>query len=392
MKVSLFSIFSGFLFCVFATGATNPAVDASNKFGFDLYLKSRGVEPKNSLISPVSAYFALAMASNGAVGRTAEEIRAGLQSQGMNRQQLNENAKSLLTQLNAKEKDKDWQLAIANSLWIPDRFTLKEKTRKNLSDYYRAKISNFDPEISESASLINGWAAKNTNGKITNVVGRIEEVVYLLNATYFKADWTNRFNKDFTSPAEFLTNDKTSAMVPTMLDTQWGRYGKVKNAEVIELSYGAHSSARFMVLLPTNHLREVEDALNHDSWKEALASLKKTKMTLSLPKFKHETETILSDSLIAMGMKTAFSGAADFSNLLENSAGFGIQAARQKAYIALDENGTEAAAVTKIAVGSNVETDPITVVNINRPFIYAIVDAKSEAILFLGSVNDPKFE
>lgn len=366
------------------------AVDANNTFGFEFYRavkRSQSEKHKNRLLSPVSAYMALAMTSNGARGETEEAIRKTIAASHMDRSELNAANLELLLALTSR---RDVQLELANSVWTRQGLGLLASFSQNATKYYRAEARELDFSDPNAADIINGWASDKTHGRIKDVVEKpIEDDFYLINATYFKGSWSYPFAEESTKLEPFHGPTGKKA-VPTMhnrLDTQ---YLKRSNYEVVALPYGERMEAS-LLLFVTENLDKLEESLDVSEWKAintGLAASGSTyNVTLSLPKFQFEYDADLKIPLSEMGMAIAFSGAANFFDLTR--APMVLSKAIQKTFINLDEKGTEAAAVTVIGGITSVPFYPEVTVRVDRPFLVAIRDNSTGAVLFLGSILQP---
>lgn len=372
-----------------APGTTEKAVKANNDFGFKFYQaikRSEGDEAKNRLVSPVSAYFALAMTSNGARGATEEAIRATIAANHLTRDEMNRANLSLLDALNSREEIK---LALANSVWTREGLGLLSTFAQSATKYYRAEARELDFGDPKSAEIINGWVAAKTNDKIKKIVENpIEEDFYLMNATYFKGSWRQPFDEARTKPASFL-GARGKSNVPTMHGRLETQYVDMGGYEVVELPYGARHEAS-LLLFTTKDLGKLEADLSAEVWNEVNAKLESAKthfVNLSLPKFTFEYESDLKPGLARMGMEIAFGPGADFLDLTRHN--MVLSKAIQKTFINLDEKGTEAAAVTIIGGVTSVPMHPEVTVKADRPFLVAIRDNATNALLFLGSVVQP---
>lgn len=369
---------------------TKKAVEANNEFGFKFYQaikRSEGETAKNRLISPVSAYFALAMTSNGARGSTEQAIRATIAATKMTREELNRANLGLLDTLNSR---KEIKLALANSVWTRQGLGLLRPFSESATRYYRADARELDFSDPKAADIINSWVAEKTNQKITKIIENpIQEDFYLMNATYFKGSWRQPFDEQRTKPAPFQgPQGKTDvATMHGRLETQ---YVKMGDYEVVEMPYGAMNEASLLLFVPEN-LEKLEADLNAGVWNEINTKLEDREQTyfvdLSLPKFQFEYFSDLKPALSDLGMAIAFGPGADFLDLTRSN--IVLSKAIQKTFINLDEKGTEAAAVTIIGGVTSVPMHPEVTVKADRPFLVAIRDNATKALLFMGSVVQP---
>lgn len=359
--------------------------DAYTGFGFELFRNLRAEDPEaNVFASPTSAAFALAMTYNGAVGRTAEEMALALGIDHLDRETVNETNEAWLAALQ-DTGDPVAELALANSVWY-------RETRPILDSYRELVGARYDAEIEPitTAAAINAWVDEKTRGRIDEIIkGAVpgNVVAYLINALYFKADWTHQFDEADTRDAPFQRPDGSTVQVPMM--SQQGAFEMRTDADMsmLHLPYGA---GRFSMLLALpqegSDLGAIAERLERDRWQEWMTELDEVPdLQVRLPRFEIEWESSLVASLMAMGMEIPFEGGvADFSDMFD-PPGPWIEEVLQKTFLRVDEEGTEAAAVTKVVM---VESAPPTI-TFDRPFFLAIYDHATETVLFLGQVTDP---
>lgn len=373
----------------FAT-TIEKAAKANNEFGFEFYKAIKRHENKgteNRLVSPVSGYFALAMTSNGAQGATEEAIRKTIAASSLTREELNTANQTLLKSLNGKHEVK---LVLANSLWTDDGFGMIEDFRSRVQSTYDAEARELDLQQPGTADVINDWVMDKTNGKIRDLVkDPIQETFFIINATYFKGAWRYPFSESNTSDDNFYTASGTKR-VPTMHGNFIGRYVKASGYEVVELSYGAMNEASMLLFVPEN-LSELESNLSNELWEgvsKKLADPDQTRIVkLALPKFEFKYASNLVQPLSEMGMEVAFSPMANFFDMVRSP--IQLTKALQKTFIKLDEKGTEAAAATVIGGTTSAPAFKHVTVNADRPFLVAIRDNATNAVLFIGAVGQP---
>jgi len=369
-------------------GKLDKAVTANNTFGFELYQQIKRNENKpnqNRLVSPVSAYFAVSMASNGARGETETAIRKTIAASNLTRAQLNDANLDLLKELNSR---KEVTMSVANSVWTRQGLGLLETFADAARRYYQADARELDFTDPSAAKIINGWVSEKTHEKIKEIVkDPIQDDFYLVNATYFKGQWTHPFAEELTKPKAFKTANGVKE-VPTLHGELMTRYVKGSDFEVVEMPYGAMGEAS-MLLFTTDNLDRLEE-MTVEKWNQINQALEQSKtymVELSLPKFEFEDEADLVQPLTNLGMGIAFGGGADFRDLTRNN--MALSQAFQKTYIRLDEKGTEAAAVTVIAGATSVPMYEQVTVKADKPFLVAIRDNQTQALLFLGAVVNP---
>lgn len=359
--------------------------DAYTGFGFALFRNLRAEDPEaNVFASPTSAAFALAMTYNGAVGQTAEEMALALGVDHLDRETVNETNEAWLAALQ-DTGDPVAELALANSVWYREDRPIVDSFRELVGARYDAEI-----EPITTAATINAWVDEKTRGRIDEIIkgpvpGNV--VAYLINALYFKADWTHQFDKADTQDAPFQRADGSTVQVPMM--SQQGAFEMRTDADMsmLRLPYGA---GRFSMLLALPHegsgLGTIAERLESERWQEWMTELEEVPdLQVRLPRFEIEWESSLVESLMAMGMEVPFEGGvADFSDMFD-PPGPWIEEVLQKTFLRVDEEGTEAAAVTKVVM---VVSAPPAIA-FDRPFFLAIYDHATETVLFLGQVADP---
>lgn len=370
-----------------------PIVEPNNELSFKLLNEIEPNDDGNLFISPTSLLMALAMVYNGADGVTKEEIAKVLQMEGMDPLDLNKANASLMTMLN--KDSKDIELQVANSIWLNNQYKFRDEFANQSKDYFNAKIEEIDITSNDSPRRINDWVEKATNGKIDKMVdGPLDDdfVAMLLNAIYFKGDWKYPFDKKDTENRNFRLMDETEKAVPFMKLKEKLAYKATSEYQAIQLPY-ANGEMSMTIVLPNEGvgLDEFQSVLSSEKWKEIQSGLNNMRGTILLPKFKMEYEAELNDALEVLGMTSAFTDVADFSKMVEGDTPLLINKVKQKTYIDVNEEGTEAAAVTGVQMeaGSAPPDDPF-VMDVNRPFLLAITDNETGVILFMGLISNPE--
>lgn len=368
-------------------------VEPNNELGFKLMKEIETDDNGNLFISPTSLMMALAMVYNGADGVTKKEIAQALQMGGIDPVDLNKANASFMTMLN-KENDAI-QLKVANSIWFNNQYKFQEEFAKQSNDYFNAKIEGIDITSSDSPKRINDWVIDATNGKIDKMVDAPLDddlVAMLLNAIYFKGDWTYPFDKKNSDDKTFYLHTGNEIDVPFMKLQEELLYVTNSEYQAIQLPYG-DGEMSMTVVLPNESigLDEFQSNLSSEKWEEIGSGMRSMKGTILLPKFKMSYETDLNDALEALGMTSAFTLKADFSKMVEGDTSLFISKVKQKTYIDVNEEGTEAAAVTGVqSEAASAPPDDPFVMDVNRPFFFAITDDETGAILFLGSLANPE--
>jgi serpin B len=364
--------------------------DASIGFGLRLYQSVSSSESvPNVLVSPLSASMALGMTMNGAEGTTYDAMRGTLGFGTLAEAEINEAYKGLIAQLLARDAKVTFKLA--NSIWYERALAVKQPFIDAARAYFNAQITAMDFGDPSAPRTISAWAERETGGRIKELVKQIapEEVMFLVNTVYFKAPWSHQFDPRSTRNGPFRRADGSTVNVPLM--SRDGSYRSVQNSDaiVVELPYG--DSAFSMVLLAPpegGSLAALEQKLTTSWWNATLASLQSGRIILTMPKFKFEFGKKLNDQLEQLGMGIAFDrNRADFDRIADvGGERLYISRVEQKTYIDVDETGTEAAAATSVGIGVTSLPPSLT---FDRPFLFAMRERESGALLFIGRVGDP---
>lgn len=364
-------------------------VDADNEFGLNLFRAVSEEEgDSNVFISPLSVSMALGMTLNGAEGDTYAAMQEALALSGLSEAEINESYRTLIDLLHGLDPEVVFE--IANSIWHREGFAVE-------ADFLDINRESFDSEVREldfsdpaAPGVINGWVDEKTHGKIEKIVDQIDPLtmMYLINAIYFKGMWTYEFDEEATQNRPFAAMDGSVDDVPMMEQEAELAYFESDALQVVDLPYG-DSLYSMMVILPRQggNLDEVVASLDQETWNDWTGRLESREVWLRLPRFQLEYEVDLNQVLSSLGMEVAFNPyEADFTAI--NPAGeLYISKVKHKTFIDLDEEGTEAAAVTSVEVGV-VSVDPNAPVPmfVDRPFVFAIREQHSGTILFVGKV------
>lgn len=368
---------------------------SQNNFAFSLFKQINGKEKKgeNIFISPLSVSMALSMAMNGAEGKTEREMLHALELSGFSVKQINTGYQTLIERLSSR--DKTVEVNIANSIWYRDDFDVKKVFLGTNKLYYDAEVKALDFKAPQAEKMINNWVAEKTNEKITEIVKKIppEMVMYIINAIYFNGSWTEKFDKELTKEKEFFKIDGSAIPCQMMKQSRKFKYLETDDLQAVELYYGERSYS-MTILLPKEKagIDKLVSQFNQENWTEWKRGFRSKKGTVELPKFKLEYKIKLKEILKDMGMKSAFSRSeADFSSLSEHE--IWIDEVLHKTFVRVDEEGTEAAAVTSVGMATtSFDPSPPFEMIIDHPFLFAIRDVDSGALLFIGKVMEPKFK
>ena len=376
------------------TVSEREVIARSNTFAFGLLREVyRRETESNVFLSPLSASMALGMTLNGAATATFDSMRATLGLGGLAQEEINRSYRDLTSLL--LKLDPEVELTIANSVWA-------RKGEPFLPSFFAAVRTWFDAEAREldfaspgALDAINGWASEATHERIPQVLQEINpnHIMFLLNAVYFNGDWTAQFDAAKTVSAPFRLASGATVQVPTM-------HGKLRAALVQqpgvilgELLYGGQAFVATIVLPEAGRsLKDLVESLDAERWAEWMGALPAgdyrdvEAIDVALPKLELKYEEKLNDALTALGMGIAFDPRADFSRLTPGG-GVWVDFVKQNTFLKLDEQGTEAAAVTVVAMIKSAAPPALIV---DRPFLLAIRERLSGTILFLGAIGDPR--
>ena len=371
-------------------------VTANTQFGFNLFDEIRKTEQdKNIFISPFSVSLALAMTLNGAAAETEQAMTNTLQLQGLDSEAINVGYAGLRhTLLTADPKV---TLAIANSLWTRQGVSFNQSFLQRNAQFFGAEISALDFTDPRTVETINQWVDTNTNGKITKILDEIDPaaVLFLINAIYFKGTWQREFDPSETQEGPFHLAKGDVKQVPMMRQERQYPYYRGENFQAISLAYG-DGQMRMYIFLPDGEsdLNSFLENLNAENWENWMSRFHGQDVSLVMPKFKLEYERNLNDTLKALGMDIAFApNLADFSRMapLETLGvkNLYIGEVLHKTFVEVNEEGTEAAAVTSVGVRATSVPPPPIPFTIDRPFFFAIRDNETKTVLFMGIVVEP---
>lgn len=370
-------------------------IDASNKFAFNFLhaVLQQDNNNDNKLISPLSIYMALSMVYNGADNGTKDSIAKTLALSGIDINDLNSVCNALITQLPGE--DNKVQLSIANSIWYSkNNFQPLNAFLATVQDDYTAAVQPLNFSDPASVNTINNWVANETNNKIEKIIDNIsaDDLMYLINAIYFKGDWQCAFPASNTHNDNFYLPGGSMKQVPFMEQTTAANFYNDTLFTMVELPYGGGKGYSMYIALPKNAQQSVSTftaLMNEDIIANAINNMDSKDVRLEIPKWSY-TYSIndMKQELALLGMGTAFSDSADFSKMYNASQiNPSITKAVHKTYISVDEHGTEAAAVT--GIGAGVTSAGPFLFKPDRPFLYVIIEKQTSVILFAGILNNP---
>lgn len=369
------------------TSQEASVVEAGNSFTFDLLRLLAKAEPEaNLFLSPISASMVIGMAMNGADGETRAEMEQAVGLARLELDEVNQAYRGLIDLLPGL--DPAVQVQIANSIWYRDGFAVLPEFLRVNRETFDAEVAGLDFGSPAALETINGWVEEATKGKIPTIIDEIraDHVMFLINALYFKGLWEYPFDPENTREAPFHRPDGSTVQIPLMTRDSLFLHAATERYQAIELAYGGGAFAMTVVLPPEGvSTTALAAELDEDAWGELVGSLAPERVLVSLPRFKLDDEHMLNEVLEALGMRLAFTGAADFSRLTPGG-GVWIDYIKQKAIVEVDEKGTEAAAVTVGAIATSMPPE----FRADRPFLFAIRERTSGTILFIGRVTDPR--
>ena len=363
----------------------------SGDFDTDLFKASFSASKnKNVVVSPFSVKMALSMAAQGANGKTLEEMNKVI---GLD-ETSNEYFRRLIEDA---AKDGDITLNIANSVWLRQGLKFNQEYLDILNQYYMAQASTLDFGNPSSKDTINRWVSEKTNGKIEEIVDKIEplDIAFLINAIYFNANWSTPFEEGYTSKKDFTLLDGSKVKADLMSKTAHLLYQENNEFQAVELPYGENERYVMRVYLPKEDVKfdKFVKGIDKESLQQWGGDFGSMKGVLELPKFKTEYSNSMKDILISMGIKEAFnSNSADFSKMVTvEGQNVYISEVMHKTYIDVNEKGTEAAAATSIEMSATSAPQPEEMFEmiVDRPFVFTIDDKESGEILFIGAIINP---
>lgn len=373
-------------------------VESNNNFAFDFFkeIDEGETEKENYMVSPVSLSLALGMAYNGAEGETETAFKNVLNYDGLTSEEINEVNESLIANLITSQEGSLFE--VANSIWCRDGFPVKEEFITLNQNYYSAEVQSLDFNDPSAVDIINQWVSDKTHEKIPQIITSIppEAMLYLINALYFNSTWKYEFDPEDNTEVTFVAETTGESKTLEMMSMEAGLayYNNVDFSSVI-LPY--KNDKYRMVLFRPEYGKTTNDVINSmsgEKWKEWKQLYEtKEKVVVTMPKFKFEYKNILNDELKDLGLGIAFTEAADFTGI--SDIALLISMVLQKTYIDVNEEGTEAAAVTIIGFETTSNNDPgpaRIIFTLDKSFVFMITEKETDAICFIGKVGDPEAE
>jgi len=364
----------------------------NNVFGFEMFANLAQGKQENAFFSPYSISSAFSILYEGARGTTQDEIHSVFHFV-RDDQARRDYAHQTISDLNKPAQN--YILSTANALWIQDKFPILDEYKDVTETYYLAKTENLDfvTRSEESRKTINSWVEEKTNDKIKNLLpeGSINDLTraVITNAVYFLGNWTVQFDETLTREDDFKISEQETAKVPMMNVEQNFNYGSTDDLQILQMSYKGEDLSMLVLLPKENDLQSLEKKLSVENLNQWKSNLMKKQVNVYMPKFKLETTYSLNDDLATMGMPSVFDPeSADLSGI-DGQKDLYVTGVFHKAFVAVDEKGTEAAAATGIVSGVTSIQPPPEIFRADHPFIFLIQDDRTGLILFMGKVIDP---
>ncbi len=366
-----------------------------NKFSFDLYKKLKDEnKEKNLFYSPASISIALAMTYAGARGNTEKQM-ADVLNFTLPQDRLHLAYSKLIENLKSA---KDYELSIANALWLQKDYKLLQEFLNIMGKYYKGGFNEVDyiGDPQGARIKINDWVSKETKEKIKDILqpGDITKLTRLVitNAIYFKGKWLTEFDKEFTRDEDFYLINGQKTKVKMMYQENRFNYYENDDLQLLEMPYKGDKVSMVIILPKTGKFVTVENMMDEKKLQEWLKNAMKTKVKVYIPRFKFTQMFGLSEDLSKMGMEDAFDeNKADFSGINGRKNDLYISKVIHKAFVEVNEEGTEAAAATAVILDTKALIEEL-VFKADHPFIFFIRDKETGSILFMGRVMDPNKE
>ena len=328
----------------------------------------------NLAVSPYSAGVALSMLAEGAEGQTKAEFNKALNDCLFKSEDLGGNDKITVNSV--------------NSLWVDDNLSVRNRYVSLMQKDFDALVTTLSFGDPATVKAINNWCSEHTNGKITEIIDELSpnDVMVLVNALYFKAPWLNPFDEHMTSSAKFH-GSKSVSDVDMMARKAYMNYAEYNGCQLVELPYEGGRYAMYVLLPPEDmDINELIGYLSQESYDAAMNSLQSKEVLLKMPKVKVETSLLLNQSLQHMGIRTAFTGAADFKGISEMGP-LSLGLVKQKCYVEISEKGTEAAALTSAQIRMTaLRPSQYVRMTVDRPYLFFVTDKQESNILFAGRI------
>lgn len=364
---------------------------AHDTFGLNLFNELIAKTPldDNVFISPTSISMALSMAYNGANSTTKQEMQQVLAVSKLSSDTVNSGNLALLQDLT--NPDPNVTLSIANSIWLNQGHDIHNDFLNTIRDNYNASAKTLDFRGSDAVDQINSWVNDKTKGKIPTILDKTDPngIMYLINAVYFKGSWHNSFDTSSTEEKTFTLADGTTKQHPLMLQDGTYQYFERDGVQAIQLPYGKAKRLTMDVYLPED-MKKFTKEISYNKLSALSQNFAEKEGTILLPKLRLDYAESLNDALKQLGMNTAFEDSADFSAMSNNAK---ISEVLHKTFIDINEEGTDAAAVTSVGMTTTTSIDETPsdrfYMEVNKPYVFTIRDTKTQEIIFIGLINNP---
>lgn len=371
----------------------------NNRFAFDLYGELAGSEDGNLFMSPYSISLALAMTYAGADGETAQQMAdtLGFTLQPEKLHTAFNALDQLLESRGAElEPDEKFTLEIANSIWGQDGFEFEQPFLDTLAENYGAgmRLVDYDTAAEQARLAINQWVEANTNDRIKDLIpeGALnpDTVLVLANAIFFKAAWASEFDPELTEQADFHLLGGDRVTVDMMRQHRTYVTGQGEDYRSIEIPYVGFDTSMVVILPDEGEFSSFEESLDSEKLLQIMSEMNRSSLELQMPKFTFESKFSLPEALKSLGMEDAFDPfVADFTGMRSSPPSLVIADVIHQSFVAVDEQGTEAAAATAVLMEATSAPLPVEPLILDRPFIFLIKDVRTDSVLFIGRLMDP---
>ncbi len=363
---------------------------AYNSFGIE-FLKNRvkGEQGKNIFISPASLEMAFSIAMMGAAPSVRAEMVKTLGFESASDSDIKDLSQQFLSQIT--KPDQDVTISIANSIWTQITAQIKPEFLSVNKEAFMARVQSLDLTTPAGIAVVNQWVSDQTRGKIKAILDNPllkEQIMVLVNAVYFKGKWTTPFDTKLTADQKFTTENGISLITPFMVQTDSYKYLETNQFQAIQIPYGKGENWAMVIFLPKSDINTYLNFLTPANWSEWLSLFTLRDGTISLPKFKAEYKAKLPEIMRSLGMRSAFETGDQFPGIAPLTY---IAEGIHKTFVEVDEEGTEASAVTALlpVAGGGQNPEPPFTMTVNHPFLYAIVDTNTNMAVFLGIMQKP---
>ncbi len=376
------------------TDKQRQLVEKSNAFSYNLYKTASSrdqVKGKSLVMSPLSAIYVLGMLNDGAAGDTEREISSLLGLTAGNKDAINDYCQALMTQ--APLADPSVTLETANIVATANDLTMAQQFKNDMQQYYLAETASLDFSQPSALQFLNSWCNQKTHGMIPTILDELDPQtrMVLMNAVFFKATWTEKFDEADTRQESFTAEDGQTATMPMMHRKALALYAPGDAYSTLCLPYGSGTKWQMMVMLPSEGktVDNIIDSLAAASWEtQWLKNRDAYEVDIKMPRFTTASDVVLNGIIAQMGAPLMFSAWADFTAMTANSEPLFVSLMKQKAAIEVTEEGTKASAVTAAVVGY-ADAGPRHYKQVDfhaiRPFVYLIQETSSGAVFFIGT-------